>query len=81
MSTALTLALAQVGGSPDPGANLATARRLAAQAGGADLLCVPEMFMAVPAPDEPLDRVAEPLDGPFVRGLAALARQRGLHLL
>ncbi len=81
VAAGITLALGQVVGSRDPGENLAAARRLAAAARGADLLALPEMFMAAPGPGDRLTDVAEPLDGPFVRTLGRLARAHELFLL
>jgi len=78
----LTVALAQPIGSPHPAENLSTARRLAAQASQAHahILVLPEMFMALPSPETPLCRLAEPLDGTIGSGLAAAARERGLFV-
>ena len=78
----LTVALAQVIGSSRPSENLAKARGMAdaAAEAGAHMLVLPEMFMALPSQDAPLGGVAEPLDGAFAHGLAALARERGMFL-
>ncbi len=39
------------------------------------------MFMALPEQGRPLNKVAEPLDGPFVNSLAELASKHGLHIV
>ena len=41
----------------------------------------PEMFMALPEQGRSLDKVAEPLDGPFVNSLTGLASKYGLHIV
>lgn len=71
----LKIGLAQAGVSPDPAENLRTVRRLLGEAAreGVELAVFPEMFMALPQPGVPLARIAEPLDGPFVSALAAMA--------
>ncbi len=71
----INIGLAQAVVSPDPRENLRTARRLLGQAAreGVELIAFPEMFMASPQPGVPLARIAEPLDGPFVSTLAAMA--------
>jgi predicted amidohydrolase len=79
----LKIALAQTGVSPLPEENLRTARRLVRQASaeGAGLVVFPEMFMALPQPGVPLARIAEPLDGPFVSSLAAMAVEYGMAVV
>ena len=77
MGMPMRIALGQLPVSPDPAVNL-TRVRLAladAAAGGAGLVVFPEATQARFGTD--LRAVAEPLDGPFGRGLAAAARQRG----
>jgi len=83
MIQSLKLVLAQVQGSPIPDENLAAARDAAPKAAalGADLVVFPEMFMALPAPDRGLAEIAEPLDGPFVGALAALASECNLNIV
>jgi deaminated glutathione amidase len=78
----LSIALAQVEGSPVPAENLATANQMVAEAAArkADLIVFPEMFMALPEQGRSLDEVAEPLDGPFINSLASLASKYGLHI-
>jgi deaminated glutathione amidase len=82
-SMPLTIALAQVEGSPVPAENLAIAKRLVAEAAAekADLIAFPEMFMALPEKGRSLDEVAEPLEGPFMNSLAELANKYGLHIV
>lgn len=83
MVNKLTVSLAQTSVSRDPDENLQTARRFMQQAAalGADLLVFPEMFMAQPQKGMPLATVAEPLDGPFVRALSALAAEHGIAIV
>jgi predicted amidohydrolase len=50
----------------------------------ADLLILPELFMAYIPLSEPLEKflsIAEPVDGPFVTTLAVEAKRRGIHLV
>ena len=79
----LTIALAQVEGSTVPAENLASQRNSLQRAAAekADLIVFPEMFMALPEQGRSLDKVAEPLDGPFVNSLAELASKYGLHIV
>lgn len=83
MNPTLTIALAQTTVSPAPEENLQTARRCLQQAAalGADLVAFPEMFMARPQEGVPLARVAQPLDGPFVRALGALAAEHRIAVV
>lgn len=76
----MRVGLGQFGPGTDKEANLRRMEelaRLAAEA-GADLLVLPEAAMAVTPADADLTRWAEALDGPFVEGLAAIARRRRL---
>ena len=83
VSTSTILAVAQLQASAAPAENLASAERAVqrAAARGAQLVILPEVFMAWLSPDnftaEAARAVAEPLDGPFVRGLRQAARQAG----
>jgi predicted amidohydrolase len=83
MTTALTIALAQTSVSRQPQENLQTARNCLRQAAvqGADLLIFPEMFMARPQEGVPLTTVAEPLDGPFVSSMSAMAAEHGVAVV
>jgi deaminated glutathione amidase len=78
----MRVSLLQLAATLDPEANLLTATRLArSSAGGNDeerLIVLPEATMHDFGPaDLPLGPVAQPLDGPFVTGLAGLAVQAG----
>ena len=78
------IAVAQAGGTDCAAQNLAHAASFAAQArGSADLLMLPEYFMTYPRrklqQTQPFPG-AEPLSGPFVSGLQALARESGLWI-
>lgn len=81
----MRIALAQAQGvAADVEANLATVRRLAAAAAraGARLAVFPEAFLtgyAIGA--ERLQALAEPLDGPAVAALGAIAREHDLAIL
>src|SRR5205085_2804986 len=77
---------AQLTASSDPQDNLARAREAIAQASSrqARLLVFPELFMAsVPNFKQPgaFKPVAQPLDGPFVTGLAEAARAAGIWII
>lgn len=80
---AFILSLAQAG-YPENGDVLAQAERFASQAeaAGAALLVFPEDFMSPRklSRDEAF-ALAEPLDGPFVRGMCELARAHGLWIV
>lgn len=83
MVTKITVSLAQTTISRDPDENLQTARRFLQQAAlqGADLIAFPEMFMSLPQEGTPLTAVAEPIDGPFVSALSALAAEHGIAIV
>lgn len=51
--------------------------------GGADLILLPEMYMAFVSPDSGISYadIAESLDGPFVSGLAAKAKAMGIYVV
>jgi predicted amidohydrolase len=80
----MRVALAQLTAGADKAENL---DRLVAQvahaaAAGADLVVAPEAAMhEFGHPDRPLAPVAEPLDGPFVTGLAAAASRHRVAVL
>jgi predicted amidohydrolase len=78
------IAVAQFAPVNDAAANLATIRDLTetAAARGAALVVFPE-YASFFLPDlgQELVDAAEPLDGPFVAGLATLAREYGVHLV
>ncbi|MDR7555121.1 MAG: carbon-nitrogen hydrolase family protein [Armatimonadota bacterium] len=80
----MRVGLAQYGATPDKAANLARALEVLAEAGrrGVDLVVFPEVFMVRWEEGRaPLAEVAEPLDGPFVRALAAAAVEHRLHVV
>ncbi len=74
----MRIAVAQICSSPDPVENLALIRSVLPDAAGADLVVFPEATMASFAARSV--EVAEPLDGPFARGVRALASEFGVTL-
>ncbi|KQP01533.1 carbon-nitrogen hydrolase family protein [Leifsonia sp. Leaf264] len=83
-AAAIGVAVAQFAPTDDAGANLAEMTRLArlAVSRGASLVVFPE-YSAFFRPDIDQDMVdaAEPLDGEFVRAIAALASELGVHIV
>ncbi|OIH98115.1 carbon-nitrogen hydrolase family protein [Curtobacterium sp. MCBA15_001] len=82
--SALTIAAAQFAPVDDPDVNLETVRSDArdAAARGADVLVTPEYTSYfTPDIDDRFVGAAQPLDGPFVTGLRAIAREHGLALV
>ncbi len=82
----LSIGLVQMAMSEDPGTN--TERALAkveeAAAGGAEIVCLPEMFQNRYFPQEAkrdFSGLAEPVPGPTTERFAALARQLGIVLI
>lgn len=76
MSSLPVVAVAQYGPGPDRDENLVAVRELAARAAdrGANLVVFPEYSSYfTPKPDEGWVANAEPLDGAFITGLAAIA--------
>lgn len=75
MDVVVTVALAQVGGSPDPVRNLETARRYARAAAeeGAGLIVFPEMFMGLPSAGYPPVRFLREAPVDFFAELAHIA--------
>ncbi|MFC4113672.1 carbon-nitrogen hydrolase family protein [Nonomuraea zeae] len=73
------IALCQIPVSPDPATNLARAREALAGAEGADLAIFPEATLT--RYGKRITDLAEPLDGPFVSGLAEAARQHGVAVV
>jgi predicted amidohydrolase len=74
----------QIAAELDKAANLGRLRALVEHAAdhGADLVVAPEAAMHdFGAPDLPLTSVAEPLDGPFVAGIAEVAKRRGTTVI
>ncbi|SDO68411.1 carbon-nitrogen hydrolase family protein [Desulforhopalus singaporensis] len=83
MENLLHIALVQTTVSRNVEENLENSAKWIGQAAqkGADLVVFPEMFMALPAKDVELGKVAQPLDGPFVQGLAKLAADHGVGVV
>ncbi|MFD0363877.1 carbon-nitrogen hydrolase family protein [Nocardia sp. GCM10030253] len=82
--SALDVAVVQFAPGTDPSANLAALREHVRVAGerGAKVVIAPEYSMfAVSRLDERVVAAAEPLTGPFVTGLGAIAREFGVHLV
>ncbi|KAF0846210.1 carbon-nitrogen hydrolase family protein [Nocardia caishijiensis] len=83
-ATTVPIAVVQFAPQTDTSANLAALReyvRTAAEA-GARVVVAPEYSMfAVTRLDDRVVAAAEPLDGPFTTGLAALAAEFGVHLV
>ncbi|PCN49414.1 hydrolase [Curtobacterium sp. 'Ferrero'] len=80
----LTIAAAQFAPTADPDANLDTIRSFAEQAvdRGAHLLVTPEYSSYFTSDiDDAFVAAAQPLDGTFVTGLRAMAREVGLALI
>jgi predicted amidohydrolase len=82
--TSVRIALCQLPSSPEKEENCTAARRAIAEARGrgADLVLLPEVFMAYLDRHSPVTpgQVAEPLDGPFVSALAREARAHRLYV-
>jgi predicted amidohydrolase len=80
----MRIALGQLAASARKEENVESARRAIREArqGGADLLLLPEVFMAFLVPRSGISpaSVAEPLDGPFVSTLAREARAHNLYV-
>ncbi|MCK2217382.1 carbon-nitrogen hydrolase family protein [Actinomadura sp. ATCC 31491] len=74
-----TIALCQIPVSPDPSTNLKRAREALSRAEGADLAIFPEATLT--RYGRRVTSLAEPLDGPFVSGLADAAREHGLAVI
>jgi len=80
----LAVAVAQFAPGADPEANLASIRDLATEAAakGARLVVFPEYSSSFTPELGPHSvAAAQPLDGPFVAGLGALAKVLGIHLV
>jgi predicted amidohydrolase len=74
-----TIALCQIPVSPDPSTNLKRAREALSRAEGAELAIFPEATLT--RYGRRITTLAEPLDGPFVSGLAATAREVGVAVI
>ncbi|HXM54133.1 MAG TPA: carbon-nitrogen hydrolase family protein [Candidatus Dormibacteraeota bacterium] len=79
----MRIALAQIAGGPDKGANLRHMVALTGEAAraGARLVVFPECAMVHLPPGQDLAPLAEPLDGPFVTALADAARRDGIAVV
>ncbi|MGO2306606.1 MAG: carbon-nitrogen hydrolase family protein [Providencia sp.] len=80
----MKIAIAQLASSPNKQQNLnkaCEAIQKAAQ-GGADMVLLPEMFMAFVPPDTGISYadIAEPINGPFVSQLAKTAKENGIYV-
>ncbi|GFY84609.1 nitrilase/cyanide hydratase and apolipoprotein N-acyltransferase family protein [Actinidia rufa] len=82
MANSVRVAAAQMTSVNDLAANFATCSRLVkdAAAAGAKLLCFPENFSYVGAKDGDSLKIAEPLDGPIMKGYCSLARESSIWL-
>jgi predicted amidohydrolase len=79
-----TVAAVQMVSTPDPQANIASARRLVAQAvaGGASLVTLPEYWSVMGMSEHDKVALAEtPGDGPVQAFMAATAREHGIWLI
>ncbi|MFC4009787.1 carbon-nitrogen hydrolase family protein [Nonomuraea purpurea] len=74
-----TIALCQIPVSPDPPTNLKRVKEALARAEGADLAIFPEATLT--RYGRRITELAEPLDGPFVSGLAEAAGEHGLPVI
>lgn len=73
------IALCQIPVSPEPSANLERVREALAKAAGADLAIFPEATLT--RYGKRITDLAEPLDGPFMSGVAAAAREHGTAVI
>lgn len=81
----MKVAVAQLKSSPDKDANLQKAKEYIKKAkeSGADFVLLPEMYMCYLHPKSGVQyaEIAEPLDGPFVSGLAESARENQIYVI
>jgi predicted amidohydrolase len=81
----MRVGLAQYGATPETSENLTRAVDVTAEAARrrVDLLVFPEVYMHRRPDDStvPPAELAEPLDGPFVRGIARVAAEHRLHVV
>lgn len=81
----MKVAIAQLSTSTDKILNLNKAKKYIAKAKkeGADFIILPEFFMALATPKSGVlpSEVAEPLDGPFISGLAEAARENNIYVV
>jgi predicted amidohydrolase len=78
----MKLGIAQAAACPGKQESLDKASEMIEQAGkrGIEFLVFPEMFMAAPEDRAEIPRLAEPLDGDYIRSLSRLARRGNLSL-
>jgi len=83
VSTTLKIVLAQICPSPDKEANLITAKQILRKASneGSDLVVFPETFMAMPLNNKRPGEIAEPINGPFVKMMANLAKHYSISVV
>ncbi|KAK4487821.1 hypothetical protein RD792_003557, partial [Penstemon davidsonii] len=82
MANSVRIAAAQMTSINDISANFATCSRLVKEAAtaGAKLICFPENFSYVGAKSGDSLTIAEPLDGPIMKGYCSLARESNIWL-
>ncbi|KAL3834066.1 hypothetical protein ACJIZ3_008802 [Penstemon smallii] len=82
MANSVRIAAAQMTSINDLSANFATCSRLVKEAAtaGAKLICFPENFSYVGAKSGDSLTIAEPLDGPIMKGYCSLARESNIWL-
>lgn len=85
-TTPFRIGLVQMSMTSDPGANLAKATAMIAQAArkGAQVICLPELFRSpyfCQREDVALFDLAEPFPGPTTDALAAVAREHGVAIV
>jgi predicted amidohydrolase len=82
MTSHFIMALAQVSAAPDYNQNFAKAERFAHQAvqAGADWLVFPEMFMALPTPEQRPTEIVANDGGRFVANMQALAKASAIYI-
>ena len=86
MTSAFKVGLVQMAMGADPGANLARAEVLVAEAAGrgAEVVCLPEMFRSLyfcQSETHAYFDLAEPVPGPSTEALGALARKHGIAVV
>ncbi|KAL8093291.1 deaminated glutathione amidase, chloroplastic/cytosolic isoform X1 [Apium graveolens] len=82
MTSSIRVAAAQMTSINDLAANFSTCSRLVKEAAsaGAKMICFPENFSYVGAADGDSLKIAEPLDGPIMKGYCSLARESSMWL-
>lgn len=81
----VTIALAQLaseGGAKRENMERGAAMIRSAAARGADIICLPELFYGgYFLPPDRMQQASEPVDGPFVQELSALAKEAGIAII